>query len=190
MSATEGEKPAPQPVSRAAELAAQQVESIVAAAQQSAQKLAEAARAEAESAREEAASVRALAKESAQADVEAARKEAAARIKDAQEAADEVLAEAKAVSGGMRQLAHLLTTHAERILRDVTNSHRAMSADLRAAARNEPPPEERASQEPAAPAEAGEGGAESRAPRRPRRAPSSSAGNPLADLEPPSWVEN
>ena len=44
--------------------------------------------------------MRALARESAQADVEAARKEASARIRDAQVAADEVLEQAKAVSGG------------------------------------------------------------------------------------------
>jgi cell division septum initiation protein DivIVA len=183
MSATPGEEPTPRPVSRAAELAAQQVESIVTAAQESAAKLAETARSEVESARQEAESVRALARESAQADVEAARKEAAARIRDAQEAADEVLEQAKAVSGGMKQLAHLLTTHAERILRDVTNSHRAMSADLRAAARNEPLPdiEERA------PAEGGPPEGEEPAPSR-RRA--SAAGNPFADLEPPSWVES
>jgi hypothetical protein len=174
MSASEGEQPEPRPVSRAAELAAQQVESIVSVAQESAQKLTRAAA-------EEAASVRALARESAQADVEAARKEASARIRDAQTAADEVLEQAKAVSSGMKQLAHLLTTHAERILRDVTNSHRAMSADLRAAARNEPlaPAEER---EPAAPAESGER-------TRPRR-PEGGRDNPFADLEPPSWVES
>ena len=181
MSAEPGEQPAPRPVSRAAELAAQQVESIVAAAQESAAKLAETARREAESAREEAESVRALARESAQADVEAARKEAAARIRDAQEAADEVLEQTKAVSAGMTQLAHLLTTHAERILRDVTNSHRAMSADLRAAARNEPLPESEEESEPAGPGE-------SRA-TRPRRS-ASAIENPFADLEPPSWVEN
>ena len=131
MSASEGEQPAPRPVSRAAELAAEQVESIVAVAQASAEKLTRAAR-------EEAESVKALARESAQADVEHARKEASARIRDAQEAADDVLEQTKAVSSGMKQLAQLLTTHAERILRDVTNSHRAMTADLRAAARNEP----------------------------------------------------
>ena len=173
MSASEGEQPAPRPVSRAAELAAKQVESIVAVAQESAEKLTRAAA-------EEAASVRALARESAQADVEAARKEASARIRDAQDAADEVLEQAKAVSSGMKQLAHLLTTHAERILRDVTNSHRAMSADLRAAARNEP----------LAPAE--EGAAPSAEPdesARPRR-PGAGIENPFADLEPPSWVEN
>jgi hypothetical protein len=172
MSASEGEQPAPRPVSRAAELAAEQVEQIVAVAQSSAEKLTRAAR-------EEAESVRALARESAQADVEHARKEASARIREAQEAADDVLEQTKAVSSGMKQLAHLLTTHAERILRDVTNSHRAMSADLRAAARNEPL-ESVEDREPVAEAE----------PLERTRARASSIDNPFSDLEPPSWVEN
>ena len=183
MSAEPGQQPAPKPVSRAAELAAQQVESIVGAAEESAKKLAAAAGAEVEAARQEAESVRALARESAQADVEAARKEARERIKEAQQAADEVLAEAKAVSSGMHQLAHLLTTHAERILRDVTNSHRAISADLRAAGRTEPvvTDEERAPDEPAEP--------DGSTPGRRRRRPGAGRENPFADLEPPDWVE-
>jgi hypothetical protein len=173
MSASEGEQPAPRPVSRAAELAAEQVESIVAVAQAGAEKLTRAAR-------EEAESVKALARESAHADVEHARKEASARIRDAQEAADDVLEQTKAVSSGMKQLAQLLTTHAERILRDVTNSHRAMTADLRAAARNEP----------LEPAPEAEQVAESEPREAPRARASSSGGNPFSDLEPPSWVEN
>ena len=173
MSASEGEQPAPKPVSRAAELAAEQVEQIVGVAQASAEKLTRAAR-------EEAESVRALARESAQADVEHARKEASARIRDAQEAADDVLEQTKAVSSGMKQLAQLLTTHAERILRDVTNSHRAMSADLRAAARDEP----------LAPLEEPEPIAEDAAPSARARPRASKIDNPFTDLEPPSWVEN
>ena len=175
MSASEGEQPATRPVSRAAELAAEQVESIVSVAQASAEKLTRAAR-------EEAESVRALARESAQADVEAARKEATARIRDAQAAADDVLEQTKAVSAGMKQLANLLTVHAERILRDVTNSHRAMTADLRAAARNEPVEPEPAEDRAPAP-----DGGEPRAAARPR---ASNIDNPFTDLEPPSWVEN
>ena len=175
MSAEPGQQPAPRPASRAAEIAAQQVESIVKVAEESAQKLTRAAR-------EEAESVRALARESAQSDVESARKEAAARIRDAQEAADEVLEQAKAVSAGMKQLANLLTVHAERILRDVVNSHRAMSADLRAAARNEPLPPRDGNGDAQAPDEERESG-------RPRRT-ASAIENPFADLEPPSWVEN
>jgi hypothetical protein len=183
MSSEPDEQPTLKPVSRAAELAAEQVESIVLAAQASAEKLADAARTEAEAARQEAESVRALARESAQADVEAARKEASARIRDAQVAADEVLEQARAVSTGLTQLAHLLTTHAERILRDVTNSHRAMSADLRAAARNEPLVDRENG-------ERGDGGddPEPREAARPRRR-DTGGGNPFADLEPPSWVE-
>lgn len=180
MSATPGEQPAPRPVSRAAEIAAQQVESIVAAAHESAAKLADAAQKEVASAREEAEAVRALARESAQADVEAARKEASARIRDAQEAADDVLEQAKAVSGGMKQLANLLTVHAERILRDVLNSHRAMTADLRAAAGNEP----------VATADNGEPAAEREPDDASRARGASNIDNPFADLEPPSWVEN
>jgi hypothetical protein len=172
MSASEGEQPAPKPVSRAAELAAEQVESIVGVAQASAEKLTRAAR-------EEAESVRALARESAQADVEHARQEASERIREAQEAADDVLEQTKAVSSGMKQLAHLLTTHAERILRDVTNSHRAMTADLRAAARDDP----------LAPAAEREQVAESE-PREAARPGASKIDNPFTDLEPPSWVEN
>ena len=172
MSASEGEQPAPRPVSRAAELAAEQVEQIVAVAQSSAEKLTRAAR-------EEADSVRALARESAQADVKHAREEASARIREAQEAADDVLEQTKAVSSGMKQLAQLLTTHAERILRDVTNSHRAMTADLRAASRNEPLP----------PIEEREQVAESE-PRARERPSASNIDNPFTDLEPPSWVEN
>jgi hypothetical protein len=173
MSASPGEQPAQRPVSKAAAHAAQEVEKIVAVATESAEKLTRAAR-------EEAESVRALARESAQADVESARKEASARIRDAQEAADDVLEQAKAVSSGMKQLANLLTVHAERILRDVVNSHRAMSADLRAAARNEP----------LATAENGERVVEDEREAAPRAPRASSIDNPFADLEPPSWVEN
>ena len=168
-----------QPTPRAAEIVAAQVESIVAAAQESAQKVTSAAR-------EEAESVRALARESAQADVSAARKEAAERIAEAQAAADDVLAEAKAVSSGMRQLAHLLTTHAERILRDVQNSHRAISADLRAAVRDEAPPRRDDPEE--APAERGRE-RQPRPARPPARRGASEIENPFDELEPPDWVE-
>ena len=169
MSASPGDQRPHKSTSRAAELAAQQVESIVAAAAESAEKLTTAAR-------EEAASVRALAKETAQNEVEAAEREASARIREAQAAADDVLAEAKAVSGGMRQLAHLLTTHADRILRDVQNSHRAITADLRAAS---------AGKAGAAAPSSGDDADED----RPARRSASSIENPFADLDPPEWVE-
>ena len=181
MSTSPGENGAPKPVSRAAELAAEQVEVIVQAAEASAQQLASAAQKEVESARQEADQVRVLARESAKAELDAARKDASERLAEAQAAADDVLAEAKAVSAGMRQLAHLLTTHAERILRDVTNSHRAISADLRAAARDEPIRAARG------PAEESEPAAKAREPRESRGA--SRIANPFDDLDPPSWVE-
>ena len=187
MSTPPAENGAPKPVSRAAELAAQQVESIVEAAQASAAQLADTAKKELDSARQEAEQVRVLARESAKAELDSARKEARERIAEAQTAADDVLAEAKAVSSGMRQLAHLLTTHAERILRDVTNSHRAISAELRAAGAEDvartapakadaPSREEEARDAPETP--------------RPRARARSSGDNPFADLEPPSWVES
>ena len=122
------------------------------------------------SAREEAEQVRVLARESAKADLEAARQEARERIAEAQAAADDVLAEAKAVSSGMRQLANLLTVNAERILRDVANSHRAISADLRAASRDEDAP---AAAEPESEPAADDAGR--RAARAPRSQPRSRA---------------
>ena len=172
-------RPRPQAVSRAAEIAGQQVGKIVAAAQASAEQVAAAAQKEADA-------VKARARASAQAEVEAARRgavqmgeearqEAAARIAAAQAAADDVLAEAKTVSAGMRQLGQLLTVHAERILRDVQNSHRAISADLRAAG------------ERAGSAEPRDHGAEKSAgdepASRPRRQPRASGGdNPFEEL--------
>ena len=164
------------PHSRAADIVAQQIEGIIEAAQASADQVAAAAQAEADA-------IKSQARESAQAELDAARRnvvrmneearqEAEARIAEAQEAADEVLAEAKAVSGGLRQLGHLLTTHAERILRDVQNSHRAISADLRAAG----------SYRPAAADD------EDVSASRVARA-SSGGGNPFAELDPPSWVD-
>lgn len=169
----------PQPASRAAELAAQQVESIVEAARGGAERLTDAAR-------REAAEVKAQARESAQAELadarssairlsEEAREEAAARISEAQAASDEALAEAKAVSSGLRQLAQLLTVNAERILRDVQNSHRAISANLRAAAGAGPA------------ADMGTNGES--APSARTRDTGGGGGNPFDEIEPPAWVE-
>ena len=190
MSTPPPENGAPQTSSRAAELVAEQVEQIVEAAQSSAAQLAETARKELESAREEAEQVRVLAREGAKNELDEARKEARARIAEAQAAADDVLAEAKAVSGGMRQLANLLTIHAERILRDVANSHRAISADLRAASREDERRAAEPSPESAAP---GEERSEQRRGRRrerePAPAPASTISNPFDELDPPDWVD-
>jgi hypothetical protein len=165
----------PEHGSTAADIVAQQIEGIIEAAQASADQVASAAQAEADA-------IKAQARESAQAEMDAARRsvvrmndearqDAAARIAEAQAAADEVLADAKAVSAGLRQLGQLLTVHAERILRDVQNSHRAISADLRAAGAH---------------SGGGEGGGNDLDDRRRSRAGS---GNPFAELDPPTWVE-
>ena len=49
----------------------------------------------------------------------------------AERAAAEVLEEARALSGGLRQLGRSLEEQADRILRDVQAAHRRMQADLR-----------------------------------------------------------
>lgn len=166
----------PEHGSRAADIVAQQIEGIIEAAQASADQVASAAQAEADQIRQQA-------RESAQAEMDAARRgvmrlseearqEAEARIAEAQAAADDVLAEAKAVSSGLRQLGQLLTTHAERILRDVQNSHRAISADLRAASSH-----------------SGGGREEIDPDRRPAERAGGGGSNPFAELDPPAWVD-
>ena len=53
------------------------------------------------------------------------------RVAAAEKAAAEVLEEARALSGGLRQLGRSLEEQADRILRDVTAAHKRMQADLR-----------------------------------------------------------
>ena len=102
---------------------------------------------------------------------EIARKEADERIKGAEEAANEVLAQAQVISGGLQQLAASLEGQADRMLRDVQAGHRRMLEDLR----------------PPAPGRSIDGGAEEPRPTRP---PAGRPGpNPLGDIDVPSWVE-
>jgi len=152
-----------------ADLVAEQVESIVAAAQEAAEgirkqaklevqereKLAnqegETIRAEArrdatrelDSARRKAARMGEDARQEAQTLLEESRAEAnelrehtrrevAGRVEAAEHASEEVLAEARALSGGLRRLGKSLGEQAERILRDVEAAHKRMRADLRA----------------------------------------------------------
>lgn len=143
--------------SKAAEIAAQRVESIVAAAEQSATDLtdeagrqAEEIRAKAradaerelEQARRKAVELDRDARKSANAQLEAAKKDAQqlreqtrrqidGRVAAAEEAAAEVLEEARVLSSGLRQLGSLLQSQGERILRDVQAAHKRMQADLR-----------------------------------------------------------
>jgi cell division septum initiation protein DivIVA len=149
----------PDPSSRAAELAAGQVEAIVAAAQATAGEIrAEAQRERSEIlsgasrdadrirevAEQEAGRVREEARRDADAELKRARlaatkveddarAEAEERVSAAQQAADEALEDARVMSHGLRRLGAALDDQAERILRDVQAAHKRLSADLRVA---------------------------------------------------------
>ena len=86
-----------------------------------------------------------------------------------EKAADQVLAEAQAIHTGLRELGSGLTSHAERILRDIQAAHRRMTADLRQGERPSSAP--RSSSPPAA---------------RPAARP---AGNGFDGIDVPDWVE-
>jgi hypothetical protein len=131
---------------RRADVAAAQVEEILAAAQESAERIvADARRAaeqELEHARQQAIEFDRDTRREASRVVDEARREAAAvraetqravegRVERAQRAADEVLADARALSEGLHQLGELLAEQGERILREVHAAHKRMQADLR-----------------------------------------------------------
>lgn len=143
--------------SKAAEIAAQYVERIVAAAEKSADQLTEEAERKAEEirakarkdaerelerARKKVSKLDADARRSASAQIEEAQKESEqireqtqrqidGRVAAADEAATHVLEEAKTLSSGLRQLGTSLQSQGERILRDVQAAHKRMQADLR-----------------------------------------------------------
>jgi hypothetical protein len=203
------------PASRAAELAAQQVEQIVEAAQLAAEqiKLDAAAAAEQRRAKLEAEfaqksdaleaqvgqmradATREAEKERAEAAAESkqvrddalkeaarlgqqAQEEATERVAIAEKAADEALADARAISSGLRRLGQTLEEYAERILRDVQAGHRRLRGDLRIAGGGPPAtPGERARR--AAPEDDHEPAAGSGARR---------GANPFDDIDVPSWV--
>ena len=113
-----------------------------------------------------------------------------------------MLEEARALSGGLRQLGRSLEEQADRILRDVTAAHKRMQADLRigpgpATAELREPAAPRPRRRPAAP-RATEGPRSASAPTPSRRhgAPTRrasgaladpSADNPFEELEVPNW---
>jgi len=182
--------------SRAADLAAQQVETIVAAAQAAAEQIKEEAQREAKDdrhrAERDAERIREEGKRDADQQLDLARKEAvriddaastraSERVKAAQEAADEALTEARAVTTGLRRLGESLSSQADRILRDVQAAHRRISSELRVggpAPARAPEPEE---EELLRTIQAGE---------RARRSPEPRRGvNPIEDFEVPNWVE-
>jgi flagellar biosynthesis/type III secretory pathway protein FliH len=143
--------------SKAAEIAAQYVESIVAAAETSADELTneairqaeeirakgrEEAKEELDAARKQAVELGQDARREAARHIEEAEKEAKqlreqtrrqveGRVSAAEKAAGEVLEEAKVLSSGLRQLGSSLQNQGERILRDVQAAHKRMQADLR-----------------------------------------------------------
>jgi colicin import membrane protein len=155
--------------SKAAEIAAQYVESIVAAAEDSAGQLQEEARKQADEirakarrdaeseldrARKKAAELGQEARQSASAQVETAEKEAhelreetrreiEGRVAEAEQAASQVLEEARTLSSGLRQLGSSLQSQGERILRDVLAAHKQMQADLRVSMPEAPAPTRR-----------------------------------------------
>jgi cell division septum initiation protein DivIVA len=178
--------------SRAAEIAAGQVEQIVEAARLAAERLEiDAEREIADRRREvekegdrirtdanrEADKIREDARVEAVKITEEARKKAAERIETAEKAADEALADAKAMSGGLRRLASHLEHQAEQILRDVQAGHRQIRAELRVASGAGPGGGSALQREAGAEPEA-------RAGRRRRGAP----GSPFEDIDVPTWV--
>jgi signal transduction histidine kinase len=100
-----------------------------------------------------------------------ARQQAAERVSAAEQAADEALADARAISSGLRRLGQSLEDYAERILRDVQAGHRRLRGDLRIASGG-----------PASPSEAARGADSERAGGSSRRS------RPLDDIDVPEWV--
>lgn len=171
--------------SRAAEIAARQVESIVSAAELTAESLRAEARREGETLRREAEADGEVIRTRAQRDAEKLAEDARRRVAQiekeghdalslrlaaGEKAANEVLAEAQAIHAGLRDLGSGLTSHAERILRDIQAAHRRMTGNLRSGARPSSAP--RAPAEPTA-----------------TRPPSRPAGNGFDGIEVPDWVE-
>ena len=183
--------------SRAAELAAQQVESIVAAAQAAAAAIREDAEndvvesrkrteREIESSRaevkREVEALKTVAQREAEEQrqnaqvlaiqmAEDARKDAELRVNTAQKAADEVMEDARAVSTGLRRLGESLEAQAATILRDVAAAHKRMTADLRVGGGGAAPPAE----------------SMARVSRQARQTPSESS--PFSEIDVPAWVD-
>ena len=132
--------------SRAADIAASQVESIVSSVQAAAEELRSNAAREAEdiraAARRDAAGELEAARLRSLELIEDARTESARlrheaqqavrdRVAEAERAAHQVLEDARQLSTGLRRLGEALGDQAEQILREVHAAHRRMQADLR-----------------------------------------------------------
>lgn len=121
--------------SRAAELAASQVETIVDAAEKAGAETRRQAEKQAREILEEARKVgRKELEDSRRKGLqlgEDARKEAAAAIAEAREAADAVMAEAESLAASLKTAAAALTGEADRLVRDVQLTHRELLGELR-----------------------------------------------------------
>ena len=198
--------------SRAAELAAQQVESILEAAEAAAEQIKQEAReevaAETAGARQRAAELEQRARDQAMEFDEDTRREAerllddaqrratqireqtkrsvAGRVDRAEAAANEMVGHAEALSEGLLKLGGLLTEQGERILRDVRTARRQMRVNLTAAIEGEG----------AEPAANGEPAEEAPTPplrrngERSRRIVREAARAADDELTPPAWVES
>jgi len=133
-------------------------------------------------ARREAEALVGAAKEEADQIREQTQRAVDGRVAAAEKAAAEVLEEARALSGGLRQLGRSLEEHADRILRDVTAAHKQMQADLRVGpgAPAVEPPAQRRFEPPSPPTDAGPPAPAVPSPRK--------RANPFEELEVPSWV--
>jgi len=191
-------------------MAAQQVEQIVAAAQEAANQIREDARRELmdirergerevdeemDRARKQAIVLTEDARRDAEGILSDADREATqlrqqteravqGRVAAAEKAAAEVLEEARALSGGLQQLGRSLESQADRILRDVSAAHRQMQGDLRIAGAGERAPD----RGPDPLTEPPEGSSAPAEKRFERSAPPRRRGaNVFDELELPSW---
>ncbi|MFL5896550.1 MAG: hypothetical protein ACJ76Z_15730 [Thermoleophilaceae bacterium] len=121
--------------SRAAELAASQVETIVDAAEKAAIETRRHAEQQAREILDEARKVGRRELDDSRRKAlqlgEDARKEAATAVNEAREAADAVMAEAESLAASLKAAATALTAEAERLVRDVQLTHRELLGELR-----------------------------------------------------------
>lgn len=110
------------------------------------------------------------------------------RVATAEQAAAQVLSEAQALSGGLRQLGRALEDHAEKILHDVQAAHKRMQADLRVESGGgaSPLPASRPRQPEPAPARRRSTQVDGTQDARQSRSPRERA-NPFEDLDVPRW---
>lgn len=115
------------------------------------------------------------------------------RVASAEKAAAQVLQEAQALSGGLRQLGRSLEDQADKILHDVQAAHKRMQADLRVesggGAPATPAPAPRAAEPESTPARRRPPPSEREAKPPPVRQPRSARerANPFDGLDVPQW---